>query len=40
MPLMPAPSRSRHRGGPVGVLLCHGFTGNPAVDAGLGGGPG
>ncbi|MFE7639781.1 alpha/beta hydrolase [Kitasatospora sp. NPDC057518] len=29
MPLLPGAEPYRHRGGPVGVLLCHGFTGSP-----------
>ncbi len=29
MPLMPGAEPYRHEGGPVGVLLCHGFTGTP-----------
>ncbi|MGW3072129.1 MULTISPECIES: alpha/beta hydrolase [unclassified Kitasatospora] len=29
MPLLPGAEPFRHRGGPVGVLLCHGFTGSP-----------
>ncbi|KJS63616.1 alpha/beta hydrolase [Streptomyces rubellomurinus] len=30
MPLLPGAEPYRHRGGRVGVLLCHGFTGSPA----------
>src|SRR3954451_18275757 len=29
MPLMPGAEPFRHDGGPVGALLCHGFTGTP-----------
>lgn len=29
MPLMPGAEPYRHHGGPVGVLVCHGFTGSP-----------
>lgn len=29
MPLLPGAEPFHHRGGPVGVLLCHGFTGSP-----------
>lgn len=29
MPLMPGAEPYYHRAGPVGVLLCHGFTGSP-----------
>lgn len=29
MPLMPGAEPYHHRAGPVGVLLCHGFTGTP-----------
>ncbi|MFE4972131.1 alpha/beta hydrolase [Kitasatospora sp. NPDC056651] len=29
MPLLPGAEPYHHRGGPVGVLLCHGFTGSP-----------
>ncbi|MGW6914030.1 alpha/beta hydrolase [Kitasatospora sp. NPDC054939] len=29
MPLLPGAEPYLHRGGPVGVLLCHGFTGSP-----------
>ncbi|MFC5662084.1 alpha/beta hydrolase [Kitasatospora misakiensis] len=29
MSLLPGAEPYRHRGGPVGVLLCHGFTGSP-----------
>ncbi|MER7581066.1 alpha/beta fold hydrolase [Kitasatospora sp. NPDC097691] len=29
MPLLPGAEPYRHHGGPVGVLLCHGFTGSP-----------
>jgi carboxylesterase len=29
MPLLPGAEPYRHQGGPVGVLLCHGFTGSP-----------
>ena len=29
MPLMPGAEPFQHEGGPVGVLLCHGFTGSP-----------
>ncbi|MGW4891132.1 alpha/beta hydrolase [Kitasatospora sp. NPDC004240] len=29
MPPLPGAEPFRHRGGPVGVLLCHGFTGSP-----------
>ncbi|MFJ3787237.1 alpha/beta hydrolase [Kitasatospora sp. NPDC090091] len=29
MPLLPGAEPYRHRGGPVGVLFCHGFTGSP-----------
>ncbi|RCV55290.1 alpha/beta hydrolase [Marinitenerispora sediminis] len=29
MPLLPGAAPFRHDGGPVGVLLCHGFTGSP-----------
>ena len=29
MPLMPGAEPYRHQGGPVGVLVCHGFTGSP-----------
>ncbi len=29
MPLLPGAEPYRHRGGPVAVLLCHGFTGSP-----------
>jgi carboxylesterase len=29
MPLLPGAEPYRHEGGPVGVLLCHGFTGTP-----------
>ncbi|MFG3224911.1 alpha/beta hydrolase [Kitasatospora sp. NPDC048194] len=29
MPLLPGAEPYRHDGGPVGVLLCHGFTGSP-----------
>ncbi len=30
MPVMPGAEPYSHDGGPVGVLLCHGFTGTPA----------
>jgi len=30
MPLMPGAEPYRHHGGPVGVLVCHGFTGSPS----------
>jgi carboxylesterase len=30
MPLLPGAEPYRHHGGPVGVLVCHGFTGSPA----------
>ncbi|MFC1412457.1 alpha/beta hydrolase [Streptacidiphilus sp. N1-12] len=30
MPLMPGAEPYHHHGGPVGVLVCHGFTGSPA----------
>jgi carboxylesterase len=29
MPVMPGAEAFSHQGGPVGVLLCHGFTGSP-----------
>jgi carboxylesterase len=29
MPLMPGAEPFRHDGGPIGALLCHGFTGTP-----------
>lgn len=29
MPVLPGAEPYRHEGGPVGVLLCHGFTGSP-----------
>ncbi|MCG5212265.1 alpha/beta fold hydrolase [Streptosporangium soli] len=29
MPVLPGAEPYRHEGGPVGVLLCHGFTGTP-----------
>lgn len=29
MPIMPGAEPFQHEGGPVGVLLCHGFTGSP-----------
>jgi carboxylesterase len=29
MPVMPGAEAFSHRGGPTGVLLCHGFTGSP-----------
>ncbi|MBA2389175.1 MAG: alpha/beta fold hydrolase [Geodermatophilaceae bacterium] len=29
MPIMPGAEPFHHEGGPVGVLLCHGFTGSP-----------
>ncbi|MDA0634642.1 alpha/beta fold hydrolase [Nonomuraea sp. MCN248] len=29
MPLMPGAEPYHHRAGPIGVLLCHGFTGTP-----------
>ncbi|GAA1968901.1 alpha/beta hydrolase [Kitasatospora viridis] len=29
MPLLPGAEPYHHRGGPTGVLLCHGFTGSP-----------
>ncbi|WP_035850167.1 alpha/beta hydrolase [Kitasatospora azatica] len=29
MPLLPGAEPFHHRGGPTGVLLCHGFTGSP-----------
>jgi carboxylesterase len=29
MPLMPGAEPYRHHGGPVGVLVCHGYTGSP-----------
>ncbi len=29
MPIMPGAEAFEHEGGPVGVLLCHGFTGSP-----------
>lgn len=29
MPVLPGAEPYRHDGGPVGVLLCHGFTGSP-----------
>lgn len=29
MPVLPGAEPFRHDGGPVGVLLCHGFTGSP-----------
>jgi carboxylesterase len=29
MPLLPGAEPYRHQGGPVGVLVCHGFTGSP-----------
>jgi carboxylesterase len=29
MPIMPGAEEFQHEGGPVGVLLCHGFTGSP-----------
>ncbi|MDH2424542.1 alpha/beta fold hydrolase [Sphaerisporangium sp. TRM90804] len=29
MPLMPGSEPYQHEGGPIGVLLCHGFTGSP-----------
>jgi carboxylesterase len=29
MPVMPGAEPFEHDGGPVGVLLCHGFTGSP-----------
>ncbi|MET8676496.1 alpha/beta fold hydrolase [Streptomyces sp. NPDC004647] len=29
MPVLPGAEPFRHEGGPVGVLLCHGFTGSP-----------
>ena len=29
MPVMPGAEPYSHDGGPVGVLLCHGFTGSP-----------
>ncbi|WP_055586464.1 alpha/beta hydrolase [Streptacidiphilus griseoplanus] len=29
MPLLPGAEPFHHKGGPVGVLLCHGFTGSP-----------
>jgi carboxylesterase len=29
MPLLPGAEPFRHDGGPIGALLCHGFTGTP-----------
>jgi carboxylesterase len=29
MPLLPGAEPYRHHGGPVGILVCHGFTGSP-----------
>ena len=29
MPVMPGAEAYAHKGGPTGVLLCHGFTGSP-----------
>ena len=36
MPVMPGAEPFFHSGGSTGVLLCHGFTGNPSVAAAVG----
>ena len=40
MPVMPGAEPFFHSGGSTGVLLCHGFTGNPPLAAAVGRLPG